>query len=152
MAGGELDFVRDGEVSSPYTLTRTSAIIYDPRSDTWSQAASMNTPREFAASSLMPDGRVLVAGGYSDPQFDTAEYSTEIFDPASNTWSPGPDLPSITAYWDPTQTVPVADPFITDAAGSLTVDGTFIWELGYSWGLPSEYNPDLFILDENACR
>ena len=53
----------------------------------------MVTPRNFGASVQLPDGRVLVAGGltYEDPVPKTWG-TTEIYDPASNTWVAGADL------------------------------------------------------------
>ena len=36
---------------------------YDPATNTWSTLGSMNTPRRNAAVGLLPDGKVIVAGG-----------------------------------------------------------------------------------------
>jgi len=59
--------------------------IYDPASGTWSNTGSMNTPRVWHKATLLPDGRVLVSGGYN---WVEAELSgCEIYDPASGTWS-----------------------------------------------------------------
>jgi mannan endo-1,4-beta-mannosidase len=60
--------------------------IYDPSSQTWSTAAPMLTARHLALATTLQDGRVLVAGGWSDMARLT---STEIYDPATDTWSPG---------------------------------------------------------------
>ena len=47
----------------------------------------------------MPDCRVLAAGGEDPTGSDYLAYSTtEIFDPATNSWSPGPDLAEPHAY------------------------------------------------------
>jgi Kelch motif len=53
----------------------------------------MAVPREEAGVAPLPDGRVLVVGGYSNTD---AVDSTEIFNPATNTFSPGPSLPLAT--------------------------------------------------------
>ena len=57
----------------------------DPASGTWSPTGSMATARGAHTATLLPAGRVLVAGGVG-----TSGYlaSAEIYDPASGTWSP----------------------------------------------------------------
>ena len=71
----------------------SAAKIYDPQGGTWTPAGGMSVTRANASLTLLPDGRVLAAGG-EDPE--GADYllhsTTEIFDPSTNTWSPGPDL------------------------------------------------------------
>jgi len=65
---------------------------------TWTPAAAMHTPREGGGAGLgtwsvrLPDGKVLVAGGYNtlsgkfEIKPDFFLKSSEIYDPASNTW------------------------------------------------------------------
>jgi dipeptidyl aminopeptidase/acylaminoacyl peptidase len=80
-----------------------SAEIYDPRTGAFTPTGSMHTPREFHTATLLADGRVLIAGGYSAPQpttanailanFETADTSAsvlasaEIYDPATGTFN-----------------------------------------------------------------
>jgi hypothetical protein len=59
--------------------------IYDPATNTWSDAAPMHTARWVAQVTLLSDGRVLVSGGNSVDY--TALSSAEIYDPASNAWT-----------------------------------------------------------------
>ena len=74
----------------------SEAKIYDPATDAWTPTGRMAFARVDASLTLLPDGRVLAAGGQAFPEWglpQEAVYSTtEIFDPVSNTWSPGPDL------------------------------------------------------------
>lgn len=82
VAGGATTF--HGETGS----VTTSAELYDPKTGAWRPAAPMSKPRYVHGAALLPDGRVLVAGGWyatsnSDPSHETAE----IYDPAANRWT-----------------------------------------------------------------
>ena len=56
-----------------------SAELYDPVANTWSPAGSMTTARYYHTATLLPNGRVLVAGGYGDGRSYLA--SAELYDP-----------------------------------------------------------------------
>lgn len=65
-----------------------TAELYDPATGTWSSAGTMATARENHVEELLADGRVLVAGGdYSDSSTHFVA-GAELYDPASNSWSP----------------------------------------------------------------
>ena len=82
--------LRDGRVlvvgGTRSTVVLDSVEIYDPTANTWSQAATLSTPRSDHAATLLQDGRVLVAGGNSD--IGQVLASAELYDPASNKWTP----------------------------------------------------------------
>ena len=62
-----------------------SAEIYDPLTATFSATGSMIATRTNHSATLLPDGRVLIAGGYDGrADVDTAE----LYDPATGTFSP----------------------------------------------------------------
>lgn len=75
---------------------------YDSKTGTWGEPAQMGTGRIRAQVTLLRDGRVLVAGGVElrsepvDGGYSVTEVapldSTEIYDPATDTWTPGPRL------------------------------------------------------------
>ena len=67
--------------------------IYDPAAGTWSPTETMKNVRIFHTMTLLPDGRVLAVGG-DDPVGgpNSPHSTTEIFDPRTDSWSPGPDL------------------------------------------------------------
>jgi hypothetical protein len=72
----------------------SSAEVFNPTTNTFSSAGigSMSVPREGAVAAPLPDGRVLVAGGYynADPLFPFDPHflsSAEVFDPSTNTFS-----------------------------------------------------------------
>ena len=69
--------------------TLASAEIYDPDTRTWTLAADMSEARSFPTASVLHDGRVLVTGGSHTGAGPAAMRRTaEIYDPATNTWSP----------------------------------------------------------------
>jgi hypothetical protein len=84
-----------------YTAVEASTEFFVPGSDTIPDAFTagppMNQARYAHTATLLPDGRVLVAGGYGSSG-DTLE-SIEIYDPQSNSWTQvcsGPNDPYAT--------------------------------------------------------
>lgn len=74
--------------------------IWDPVTGLSTPAASMSTPRGQHTATLLPDGRVYVAGGLAVlntadilATLNSAQASTEIYNPVTNTWSAGPNMP-----------------------------------------------------------
>jgi N-acetylneuraminic acid mutarotase len=63
----------------------SSAEVYDPATNIWSPAGAMSTTRAFATATLLPNGKVLVAGGNAFS--GGLQSSADLYDPANNTWS-----------------------------------------------------------------
>jgi hypothetical protein len=85
LANGKV-LVAGGEYADPVTpgTPLASAEIYDPLADTWTSIASMSTSRAAPIAALLPNGKVLVAGGAAS----TGNLaSAELYDPAAGTWS-----------------------------------------------------------------
>ena len=65
-----------------------SAEIYDPEFGEWSRTGDLGAARTGAQAVTLADGRVLVVGGNGDIEGSYPFASTEIYDPASGTWTP----------------------------------------------------------------
>ena len=67
------------------TVALAGAELYDPASNSWAPAPRMSVARDNHTATLMPGGRVLVAGGGSRTRGFVR--SSEVYDPSSNRWS-----------------------------------------------------------------
>ena len=67
---------------------------YNSETGEWTVTGAMSQRRSNHTLTLLPDGRVLAVGGI-EPS-DNGDYvvlsTTEIFDPVTGAWSPGPEL------------------------------------------------------------
>jgi hypothetical protein len=62
-----------------------SAELYDPMTGIWTPIAPLSTPRAGHTATLLSDGKVLVAGGFS--QNNTYIACAELYNPTMGTWS-----------------------------------------------------------------
>jgi N-acetylneuraminic acid mutarotase len=84
-----------------------SAELFDPSTGQWMNTGELNQSREDHMATLLPDGRVLIAGG----DYGSALSSAELYDPglgSSNAWRP-----QITSATSP-----------INLNGTLTITGT----------------------------
>ena len=65
------------------TPQRRSVLIYHPAQNRWTATSPMHFKRSAAMAARLPDGKVLVAGGY---RFRGGRRSAEIYHPATRTW------------------------------------------------------------------
>lgn len=68
----------------------TKAAVYDESSHTWTSVGDLATPRVVFGMIALPSGKAIAFGGEHD-SIHTDE--SEIFDPVTATWSPGPKMP-----------------------------------------------------------
>lgn len=75
-----------------------AAALYDPRAGT-TAVLSMGHPRAGHGASLLSNGKVLITGGFAALDFSAPlalllgiQNTTELFDPATGAFAPGPNL------------------------------------------------------------
>jgi hypothetical protein len=83
--------LRDGRVLvvGGYSLSSVGrstelAELYDPATGRWTLTGSLRTPRRNHTATLLPNGTVLVAGGFNS---DGWLRSAEVYDPVRGRWS-----------------------------------------------------------------
>ncbi|MFY0563390.1 kelch repeat-containing protein [Archangium lansingense] len=84
--------LHNGKVLIAGGTAPASEELYDPALKLWSLASPMSTPRYNHAAVTLPEGRVLVAGGGSSESSSPVLASAELYDPATNQWSPAGSL------------------------------------------------------------
>ena len=81
-----LILVAGGATGEHFLGVTASAELYNPVTGTWSRTGSMSKARQGATATLLPSGKVLVAGG-STYINGSAIASAELFDPGTGTWT-----------------------------------------------------------------
>ncbi|QXJ24628.1 hypothetical protein AGRA3207_005995 [Actinomadura graeca] len=112
-----------GGIGGPFSTPPgelATAEIYDPGTRTWTPTGSMVQARYLHSATLLPDGRVLAAGGTSvrdEESYRTLD-SAELFDPGTGTWSAtGPMNGARTGH----PAVPLPDGRVLAAGGMVIV-------------------------------
>lgn len=66
-----------------------TAEIYDPSSSVWTATtAPMTNSRRFHSATLLNDGKVMIAGGVAGPLVTADPKATELYNPATGTFTP----------------------------------------------------------------
>ncbi|MBM3948171.1 MAG: hypothetical protein FJ312_02815 [SAR202 cluster bacterium] len=97
-----------------------SAEFYDPATGEWTLTDEMSRERNSIALAVLPDGKVLVAGGSGGGSAQYATNSAEVWDPATGRWTPTGDT---TVPREEAATVVLKDGRVLVIGG---IDDTFI--------------------------
>ena len=153
IAGGSGRPASDTNLSDDTELSSTEIFVPSGNSGTFELAGStpvMGTARQQHTATLLPTGKVLIAGGYnSSGGVQVTLNTTELYDPASSTFTAGPNMnvarfgasASLTAYgtvliaggnisagpgsFKPTSSVEIYDPATnTFASTTPSMNGT----------------------------
>jgi Galactose oxidase, central domain len=73
--------VAGGSTFSGLYMPIATAELYDPSTGAFTATGNMTTPRTWHSATLLPDGRVLIAGGVSSFVPDLILASAELYDP-----------------------------------------------------------------------
>jgi hypothetical protein len=92
--------VRAGGYSSYYDISYNSTFAFSPVTKTWTRlGGTLRTGRgDFTGTDL--NGLIYVYGGYSSADFCVPLATTEVYSPANDSWTPGPNLPVNSAEKD----------------------------------------------------
>lgn len=113
LAGGIYRIQPNSAVGGTTALPTTSAEIFDPVSETFTQTGLMNNVHVSAPTVLLRDGRVMVVGGL-DTQTYSPQAPSEIYDPNSGTWLANvPALPTGSTF-PAVALLPSGDVFVAD--------------------------------------
>ena len=94
-------FIAGGvESTTTGTSILASTELYDPATDRFTPAATMTTTRRGHTATVLPDGRVLIAGGYGGdgPTWGSPLASAELYDPSSDRFTTTGDLITATGF------------------------------------------------------
>jgi hypothetical protein len=61
-----------------------TTVLFDPKTQRWSESAPMQAQRAGFSTTLLKDGRVLVAGGVAESGVELK--TAEVFDPSTGIW------------------------------------------------------------------
>jgi galactose oxidase-like protein len=85
LPGGKV-LVTGGYLANGAAIVYRECEIFDPATGIWSQTGELATGRYQFTATLLPDGKVLAAGGTGENLANLA--SAEIYDSATGSWSP----------------------------------------------------------------
>jgi hypothetical protein len=85
----QMVLLKDGRV---LLVGASGAELYDPSTGRFTPTGGMTVPRTKFGAALLPDGRVLIAGGQTGGPWGKRVARTEIYDPKGGKFVPGPEL------------------------------------------------------------
>jgi len=136
----------------------TSAEVYDPAADAWHTVGDLSAARAWAEAERLPSGEVLVMGGETEEARDTglSLASTEIFDPVTETFRAGPDMPwragDFASLTLPSGRIVISGGRDRDADHNVANvafydEAVGAWQMGPSMGVPRSNHSMVRLLD-----
>jgi hypothetical protein len=128
--------IAGGAGGAPGFVATTSCEIYDPSTNAFTAVGSLGHARVGHAAALLPDGRVLVAGGCANlalslqaplsmTAFNTARDDGEIFDPSTGQWTPVPNVTQAPRVFGAATTLADGRPvFVSGICGTYPLAGS----------------------------
>ncbi len=92
LGGGDRALVTGGRPACLTCGALATAEVFDEASGSFTTVGSLSTPRVQHAVTTLQDGRVLVVGGNTGEAGAPHLGSSELFDPSTASFAPGPDL------------------------------------------------------------
>jgi len=95
ISGGSGGPSSDSNPADDAPLSSTEIFVPSGNSGTFEPAVStpvMGSARQQHTATLLPNGKVLIAGGFNGSNGATALKTTELYDPVANTFTPGPPM------------------------------------------------------------
>ena len=85
----QITLLNDGRA---LVVSSSGTDLYDPSTQRFTSTGTMTVPRNKFGGALLPDGRVLIAGGQAGGAWGTRVTSTLIYDPRTGKFLSGPEL------------------------------------------------------------
>ena len=109
-----LVLLKSGKV---FAVNDSGGELYDPSTGRFTVAGNFRIAREKYGAAVLPDGRLLIAGGQIGGAWGPKSSATNIYDPASGAFTPGPEM-SFTRFKLKKAIVPLGDGRILIAGGA----------------------------------
>jgi len=87
LPNGQVLVVGGSYVATPVPGYRRSAELYSPATEQWTLTDSLATARASHTATLLPNGQVLIAGGYTGALMFPYTSSAELYDPSSGAFT-----------------------------------------------------------------
>lgn len=89
LSSGSVLFVAGSQSSSSANPALATAALYDPATNSWTNAGTLSTWHDGHSATRLGNGTVLVVGGGANSvrQGHTATDIVELYDPTTNSWS-----------------------------------------------------------------
>ncbi|HEY3912566.1 MAG TPA: kelch repeat-containing protein [Stellaceae bacterium] len=146
IAGGQTSGNRGAPVAA------RSTELYDPATDRFAAGPPMNAIRTLATATLLPNGRVLIAGGYAFPNPVETVAGTELYDPGSNTFAAAAATPAMNVARAAATATLLPDGKVLIAGGSNYVLGTGLTSAELYDPYANTFTPAAFTPVMNAGR